>query len=81
MRGAREEDIPCLYGITIDLIDWAGAEDSCGNVSCINCDFEDKRDWPGRIMGRGLHGALSALLARIKHKYRLFRDDTLLMEL
>jgi len=32
-------------------------------------------------MGRGLYGALSALLARIKHKYRLFRDDTLLMEL
>lgn len=39
------------------------------NVSCINCDFEDKREWQGRIMGRGLHGALSALLARIKHKY------------
>jgi hypothetical protein len=51
------------------------------NVSCINYDFKDKRDWQGRIMGRGLYGALSALLARIKHKYRLFRDDTLLMEL
>jgi len=32
------------------------------NVSCINCDFEDKRDWQGRIMGSGFHGALSALL-------------------
>jgi hypothetical protein len=51
------------------------------NVSCINCDFEDKREWQGRIMGRGLHGALSALLARIKHKYGLFRDDTPLMDL
>lgn len=51
------------------------------NVSCINCDFEDKRDWQGRIMGSGLNGALSALLTRIKHKYRLFRDDTPLMEL
>jgi hypothetical protein len=52
-------------------------------ISCINinCDYEDKRDWQGRILGRGLHGALSALLARIKHKYRLFRDDTPLMEL
>ena len=34
-------------------------------------------------MGSGFHGALSALsafLTRIKHKYRLFRDDTPLME-
>src|SRR6266542_2027842 len=40
------------------------------NVFCINCDFEDRRDWQGRIMGRVLHGALSAILARIKHKSR-----------
>jgi hypothetical protein len=35
----------------------------------------------GGLIGRGLHGALSALLARIKHKYGLFRDDTPLMDL
>ncbi|KAH7418680.1 hypothetical protein BKA64DRAFT_654980 [Cadophora sp. MPI-SDFR-AT-0126] len=51
------------------------------NVSCINCDFEDRRDWQGRIMGSGFYGALRALLIRIKHKCRLFRDDTPLMEL
>ncbi|KAH8650260.1 hypothetical protein BGZ60DRAFT_421626 [Tricladium varicosporioides] len=51
------------------------------NISCINCNFKDKRYWQGRIMGRGLHGALSALIARIKHKYRLFRDGTPLVEL
>ena len=32
-------------------------------------------------MSRRLHRALSTLLARIKHKYRLFRDDMPLMEL
>ncbi|PVH72544.1 hypothetical protein DL98DRAFT_520444, partial [Cadophora sp. DSE1049] len=51
------------------------------NVSCINCDFEDKRDWQGRILGSGFHGALRALLTRIKHKCRLFKDDTPFMEL
>jgi hypothetical protein len=38
------------------------------NVFCINCNFKDERDWQGRIIGRGVHGLLNALLARIKHK-------------
>jgi hypothetical protein len=52
-------------------------------VSCIECDnFEDdERDWQGRVIGRGLHGSLSALLTRVKHKYRLFMDHEPLIRL
>jgi hypothetical protein len=40
-----------------------------------------KRDWQGRIVGKGLHGSLNALGARIKHKYILFRSHTPLIRL
>lgn len=40
------------------------------NVLCVNvdCDFEDERDWQGRIVGKGVHGSLNALFTRIMHK-------------
>ena len=38
------------------------------NVFCINCNTNDERDWHGTIIGRGIHGSLNALLARIKHR-------------
>jgi hypothetical protein len=38
------------------------------NVFCINCNIKDERDWQGTKIGRGIHGSLNALLARIKHK-------------
>jgi hypothetical protein len=52
-------------------------------VSCIKCDNieDDERDWQGRVIGRGLHGSLSALLTRVKHKYRLFMDHGPLIRL
>jgi hypothetical protein len=52
-------------------------------VSCIKCDNceDDKRDWQGRVIRRGLHRSLSALLTRVKHKYRLFIDHKPLIRL
>ncbi|KAH6667739.1 hypothetical protein B0J14DRAFT_567113 [Halenospora varia] len=43
------------------------------HVFCINCESKSalgKRDWQGRIIGKGLHGSLNALCTRIKHKYK-----------
>jgi hypothetical protein len=51
------------------------------NVSCINCDFEEKRDWQGRIIGKGITGSLNALLKRIKYKNKLLKRNTPLMRL
>jgi hypothetical protein len=52
-------------------------------VSYIKCDRikDGERDWQGRVIGRGLHGSLSALLTRVKHKYRLFMDHGPLIRL
>jgi hypothetical protein len=51
------------------------------NVSCVNCDFEEKRDWQGRIIGKGITGSLSAFLARMKHKNKLLKRNTPLVRL
>jgi hypothetical protein len=52
-------------------------------VSCIKCDDpeDDEREWQGRVIGKGLHGSLSALLTRVEHKYRLFIDHKPLVRL
>jgi hypothetical protein len=42
-------------------------------VFCIDCPPKNalsKRDWQGRIIGKGLHGSLNALCTRIKHNYK-----------
>lgn len=54
------------------------------NILCINhqnCDFGGPRDWQGRIVGKGIHGSLNALLTKIKHKNKLSKKDTPLMGL
>jgi hypothetical protein len=48
------------------------------NVSCVNCDFEENRDWQGWIIGKGITGSLSAFLTRIKHKNLLKRNTPLM---
>jgi hypothetical protein len=43
------------------------------HVFCIDCESNSalsKRDWQGRIVGKGLHGSLNALCTRIKRKYK-----------
>lgn len=52
-------------------------------VSCIKCDDpkDDEREWQGRVIGKGLHGSLSALLTRVEHKYGLFMDHKPLVRL
>jgi hypothetical protein len=52
-------------------------------VSCIKCDDpeDDEREWQGRVIGKGLHGSLSAFLTRVEHKYRLFMDHKPLIRL
>jgi hypothetical protein len=40
------------------------------HVFCIDCEPKSalsRRDWRGRIIGKGLHGFLNALCTRIKH--------------
>jgi len=52
------------------------------HVFCIKCDPQDaltERGWQGRITGKGLHGSLNALCAKIK--YMLFRSQEPLMRL
>jgi hypothetical protein len=51
------------------------------NVSGVNCVFEEKIDWQGWIIGKGITGSLSAFLVRIKHKNKLLRRNTPLMRL
>jgi hypothetical protein len=51
------------------------------NVSCVNCDFEEKRDWQGWIIGKGITGSLNAFLIRIKHKNKLLKRKKPLMRL
>ena len=51
------------------------------NVSCVNCDFGEIRDWRGWIIGKGITGSLSAFLTRIKHKNKLLNRNTPLMRL
>ena len=52
------------------------------HVFCITCDPQDalkERGWQGRIRGKGLHGSLNALCARLK--YMLLRSQAPLMSL
>jgi hypothetical protein len=50
-------------------------------VSCVNCEFEEKRDWQGWIIGKGITGSLNSFLIRIKHKSKLLKRNTPLMRL
>jgi hypothetical protein len=43
--------------------------------------FEEKRDWQGCIIGKGITGTLSAFLTRIRHKNRLRKRNMPLMRL
>jgi hypothetical protein len=51
------------------------------DVSCVNCDFEDKIDWRGYIVGKGIHGSVYAFFTRIKHKHKLLKGSKGLMGL
>lgn len=51
------------------------------DISCVNCDFEDMRDWQGCIVGKGIHGSVYAFFARIKHKHKLLRGNKRLIGL
>ncbi|KAE9373847.1 hypothetical protein N431DRAFT_337194 [Stipitochalara longipes BDJ] len=35
-------------------------------VFCVNCGSLGQRDWRGEVIGKGLHGSLTALCARIR---------------
>ncbi len=52
-------------------------------VSCVNvnCKFKGEREWQGKIVGKGIHGPLNALLAMIKHKNKISQGRTPLIEL
>jgi hypothetical protein len=50
-------------------------------ISCVNCEFEEKGDWQGWIIGKGIIGSLNAFLTRVKHKSKLLKGDTPLMRL
>ena len=40
-------------------------------ISCVNCEFEEKRDWQGWIIGKGITRSLNAFLIRLKYKRKL----------
>jgi hypothetical protein len=70
------------FAITAKKCDSAKSEIKAKiNVSCVNCDFEEKRDWQGWIIGKGITGSLNAFLKRIKHKNKLLKRNTPLMRL
>jgi hypothetical protein len=51
------------------------------HVICVNCPFEEKRDWHGKIVGHGVHGFLNAFFAMIKYKNKATKMDSPLMVL
>jgi hypothetical protein len=54
------------------------------HIFCIDCESPSaltKRDWQGRVIGKGLHGSLNALCTRFKHKYETLRGNAPLMRL
>jgi hypothetical protein len=51
------------------------------NVSCVNCAFEEKRDWQGLIIGRGIHGSFNAIFTRIKYGNKLLKGTRRLIDL
>jgi len=50
-------------------------------VTCVDCEFEEKRDWQGWIIGKGITGSLNSFLTRFKHKSKLLKGNTPLMRL
>ena len=42
------------------------------NVFCVHCGALELRNWYGKIIGKGLHGSLTALCARIKHGFTFY---------
>jgi len=50
-------------------------------VSCVSCEFEEKGDWQGWIIGKGITGSLNAFLTRLKHKRKLLNWNTPLIRL
>ncbi|KAH6670157.1 hypothetical protein B0J14DRAFT_703154 [Halenospora varia] len=70
------------FAITAKICDSAKSETKAKiNVSCVNCNFEENRDWQGWIIGKGITGSLNAFLTRIKHKNKLLKGNTPLMRL
>jgi hypothetical protein len=70
------------FAITAKKCDGAKSETKAKiDVSCVNCDFEEKRDWQGWIIGKGITGSLNAFLKRIKYKNKLLKRNTPLMRL
>jgi hypothetical protein len=51
------------------------------HVICVNCPFEEKRDWHGKIVGHGIHGFLNAFFTMIKYKNKATKMDSPLMVL
>ena len=51
------------------------------NVFCVHCGPLGLRNWQGKIIGKGLHGSLTALYARIKHGFTFCTSSTPLIRL
>ena len=51
------------------------------DVSCANCDFKDKIDWQGYIVGNGIHGSVYAFFTRMRYKNKLLKGSKQLMGL
>ncbi len=45
----------------------------------INCKFKEERKWQGRIISKGIHGSLNALLAMLEHKIKALQGRILLI--
>lgn len=70
------------FAITAKRCDSAKSETKAKiNVSCVNCDFEENRDWHGWIIGKGIAGSLSVFLTKVKHKNKLLKRNMPLMRL
>ena len=51
------------------------------DVSCVNCNFKDKRDWQGCIVDKGFHRSVYAFFTKIKHKNKLLKGSKRLIRL
>lgn len=70
------------FTITVKKYDRAKSKTKAKiNVSCVNCDFKENRDWQGCIIGKGITGSLRAFLIRVKHRNKLLKRNTPLMKL
>jgi hypothetical protein len=67
------------FAITVKKCDSAKSKTKAKiDVSCVNCNFKENRDWQGWIIGKGITGSLNAFLTRIKHKNLLKRNTPLM---